>query len=84
MDKLKTRDIYLATYLKASGIPLESFERRHGQTFFIFQASEKADKLITKYIQDKATVNINVFRHEFKDLKNLTSGDFPVPKSMIE
>lgn len=84
MNKIEIKDLYLASYLLAAGIPLESFEKRDRHSVFIFQNNEKVGELVNQYIKDEANVNIRLFRNSLRDLKSLVSGDIPIPQNRKE
>ncbi|NQT80262.1 MAG: hypothetical protein HQ555_07735 [Candidatus Aminicenantes bacterium] len=79
-DKIFCKDLYLSAYLKSSGISLESVAKQGKHSIFYFKESEKARKLISRYIQDKATINVKLFRNSLRDLKSLVCGDIPILK----
>ena len=75
MEKIKLRDLYLASYLKSEGIPFEGVEHRRGYCIFIFSPSNKIDELMQRYFRGKVTINIQTFRACLRDLKSLAAGD---------
>lgn len=82
MNEKKTaivlRDLYLAGFLKAKGIPLVGAERQGGSVVFNFEPSDTADDLISQFIEDRATINVKAYKHALKDLKSIISGDMPL------
>jgi len=81
MKIIEIKDLYLAAFLKCSGIPLESFEFRNNHTVFIFRSDDRVGEFINQYIRDQASINIKAFRNCLRDLKSLASGDIPIPKN---
>jgi hypothetical protein len=47
-SEFPTKDIYIASVIKQSGIPILRVENHSGRGIFVFQASEKIQSLIKK------------------------------------
>lgn len=74
MDTLKnyeTRDIYLATILKQSGINLIKCENQSGRGIFVFENSEKIDEIVRSYFNDKLKTNPRKTFDTWKSLKSM-------------
>jgi len=68
-NEFPTRDIYLATVIKLSGIPIVRVENHSGRGIFVFQASEKIQGLITKYFNGGLKVDPKTLFETWKSLK---------------
>ena len=67
--EFQTRDIYLATVIKQSGIPIIRVENHSGRGIFVFQASEKIRELINKYFNGGLKVEPKALFETWKSLK---------------
>jgi hypothetical protein len=77
-EGIPLKDLYLAGFLMAKGIPMINAIRGNGGFVFYFQSGEEADDLIRQFIEDRATVNAKAYKHALKDLKSIISGDLPI------
>lgn len=74
----QTRDIYLATVLRLSGIPIIRVQNNGGRGIFIFKASEKIEGIIAKYFNEELRVDPKGLFETWKSLKAMafsTIGD---------
>jgi hypothetical protein len=63
-----TSDFYLASYLKASGLPLFEAQREGRRTTFVFE--DRHDRVdLVRGFYNGAVVNVNAFTHAIQDLK---------------
>jgi len=69
--KYNVSDLYMAGYLLASGIPLQSHEKETGTTVFCFEQTDKLLQLVEDYFNLKATVNPLHYGSALKILKNI-------------
>lgn len=67
----KTRDLYLASYLLASDIPLRSHNREGSNTEFAFVENDMLDKAVAAYTALKATVNPVAYANAIRTLKSI-------------
>lgn len=77
-SEFPTRDIYLATVLKVSGIPLIRTIDSNGKGIFVFQASQEIQKLISGYFNNQLRIDPKAFVETWRALKSLafsTIGD---------
>lgn len=70
-SELKTRDIYLATVIRQSGIPIIRVENNGRQGIFVFKASEKIDDLITMYFNGELRTDPRSLFEVWKSLKSM-------------
>ncbi len=73
-----TKDIYLATILKQSGIPIIRVENHSGRGVFVFEASETIHDLIGRYFNSKLKMDPKAVFETWKALKSMafsTIGD---------
>ncbi len=66
-----TRDIYLATIIKQSGVPIIRVENHSGRGIFVFKNSEKIPDLISKYFNGGLKVDPKGLFETWKSLKSL-------------
>ena len=66
-----SRDIYLSTVLKQSGIPILRVENRSGKGIFVFQPSPKIERIISDYFNGKLKVDPRVLFDTWKALKSM-------------
>jgi ribosome-interacting GTPase 1 len=64
----RTPDLYLASYLKASGIKIVSFQRTGKQVFFIFDDTDEVQKRCMDFLND-GQVSVNRYKNALQDLK---------------
>ena len=69
--EFSTRDIFLATILKQSGIPLLKVIDNNGRGIFIFKSSEQIERLINGYFNNELRVDPKSFVENWKSLKSL-------------
>lgn len=70
-SEFQTRDIYLATVIKQSGIPIIRVENNGRQGIFVFKASEEIDDLITKYFNGELRTDPRSLFEVWKSLKSM-------------
>ena len=70
----KTRDLYLASFLKAKGLSLLDTRRENARVFFIFEDKEKAEGLKKEFFNG-GVVSISLFTKAVQDLKSLIYSD---------
>ncbi len=66
-----TRDIYLATVIKQSRIPIIRVENHSGRGVFVFQANEKIQDLINKYFNSSLKMDPKGLFETWKSLKSM-------------
>ena len=66
-----TRDIYLASVLKESGISISRVENHAGRGIFVFQADDRIQAIIQKYFNDALKMNPKGLFESWKALKAL-------------
>ena len=64
-----TRDIYLATILKQSGVNLVRVENHSGRGIFVFQETEKIRDLVSKYFNGSLRLDPKGLFETWKSLK---------------
>lgn len=69
LPEFSTRDIYLATVIKQSGIPIIRVEGNGRQGIFIFKASPQIDGLITRYFNGEIETDPKGLFETWKALK---------------
>lgn len=69
LAEFPTRDIYLATVIKQTGIPILRVEGNGRQGIFVFKASDKIDGLITRYFNGELRVDPRILFETWKALK---------------
>jgi len=75
-----TNDLYLASYLKASGLKLAAVQKDGRRSLFIFTDSPERPKLMMDYIND-VPIGVASFVHALRDLKMaIHSGDGAPPE----
>lgn len=70
-SEFSTRDIYLATVIKQSGIPIIRVEGNGGRGIFIFKQSENIEPLIAKYFNSELRVDPKGLFETWKGLKSM-------------
>jgi len=70
-SEFATKDIYLATVIKQSGIPIIRVEGSGGRGIFIFKQSEKIEPLIAKYFNSELRVDPKALFEIWKSLKSM-------------
>lgn len=66
-----TRDFYLAAYLVAAGIKMQSHHKQNGSTVFNFNDDELTDNAITSYYSMSAIVEPMAYSNAIKALKSI-------------
>ena len=67
----KTKDLYLASFLKARGIKLLKVEKFGSIATFHFENKDGMEKIITGFFNNKELVNANRLIGSIRDLKSL-------------
>lgn len=63
--QLTSKDFYLSAYLKSQGFQLNSHKREQGFTTFIFENSQKLQKLINQFYSLKAQIEPVKYRGSY-------------------
>lgn len=71
LSEFSTRDIYLASTIKEAGIPILRVEGNGRQGIFVFQNSEKIEKIIKDYFNDVLKVSPRGLFENWKALKSM-------------
>lgn len=71
LSEFSTKDIYLACVLKQSGIPIVRVEGNGRHGIFVFQNSDKIEKLYSDYFNDQLRVNPRQLFDCWKGLKSM-------------
>ncbi len=66
-----TRDIYLATVIKESGVSILRVEGSTNRAIFVFKASEKIEGLITSYFNGTLRLDPRSIFDTWKALKSM-------------
>jgi len=69
--EFKTRDIYLATALKQSGVKIIRVENHTGKGIFVFKTSAKIERLITQFFNGELRVDPQSLFEAWKSLKSM-------------
>jgi len=69
--KYTVSDLYMAGYLLASGIPLQSHEKETGTTIFCFEQTDRLLQLVEEYFNMRALINPQQYGSALKILKNI-------------
>jgi hypothetical protein len=67
----ETSDLYLAGFLQASELALQSNRRQGSQTIFCFEQTDKLMQLVENYYNMKAVINPLAYGSALKILKNI-------------
>lgn len=72
-ESYRTTDLYLASYLHASGTKFTGIERQEGSTkvAFIFRDPEKCRELVNEYFTGDPQCNIRRYVGSLRELKDL-------------
>ncbi len=71
-EVFKTRDFYLACFLRAKGLELiEAKEDLDRYIYFSFSKTEETDDLIIRFYSNKESVNVNQFINSIRDIRAL-------------
>lgn len=68
--EFKTRDLYLASVFKESGIPLLRIEDSGGRGIFVFQSSKEIERLTRDYFNGTLRVDPQDLFSAWKSLKS--------------
>lgn len=75
--QFKSSDFYLACFLFAAGVALESVDKSNPKrAVFIFESSKKVESQIQYFLENKATINPRDFAHAIKELKQRLYSNF--------
>ena len=69
--EVSSRDIYLSTVLKQSGIPIIRVENRSGKGTFVFQPSPEIERIISDYFNGNMRVDPRTLFDTWKALKSM-------------
>ena len=76
MNRYRTKDMPLASYLLCEDIPLVECEKKsNGTSVFVFDESPALLQLVDKYFSFKALVNPILFANATKNLKSIMYRD---------
>ncbi len=64
-----TVDLYLASFLKATGYKLVDIDKSGRRITFLFPDTKEVQKLVREFYNNEAVVKVNDFTHALKDLK---------------
>jgi len=64
----RTPDLYLASYLKATGIDIVEIDRKRRKVFFVFKESEELTQRCLDFLND-GMVSVNRYKNALQDLK---------------
>lgn len=67
----ETSDIYLAAYLRNSGLRYLSLRHAVNRVFFTFQDDTNRRELVRAFYSDEATISPRILRDGVRDLKSL-------------
>ena len=67
----ETNDIYLAGFLQAYGLNLDSNYKDGNKTIFCYEQTDKLNTLVEDYYNMKATINPMLYSGALKNLKNI-------------
>jgi hypothetical protein len=72
MDKnYKTKDFYIASYLKAKGFKLAGSERKGNKVYFSFENGPEASNAVSRLFKRNETVIALEFITAFKNIKSI-------------
>jgi len=77
-SEFATRDIYVATILKLSGIPILRVENHSGRGIFVFKGSKRVQEVVTQYFNSELMFEPRGLFETWKSLKAMafsTVGD---------
>lgn len=66
----ETSDLWVAGYLKASQMHLQSTQRRNGKVYFIFENLNQCQRLVDEYFSG-AAIPASELKHSINLLKDL-------------
>lgn len=70
-NEFSTRDIYLASTIKQSGIPIVRVEGNGSRGIFIFVACPEIEEIISQYFNDQIKVSPRQLFESWKALKSM-------------
>lgn len=68
---MEVKDLYLAGYLFASGLPYKSMRRDGKVCWFTFENREKGQKLQQEYIAGIGMINAKIYSDSLRTLKGI-------------
>ena len=69
-SEFRTSDLTLSAYLKVSGVELiDVFSVGRGKSEFVFQDTDRRQKLVIDYLNNRATVDPLAYMNTLKSLK---------------
>jgi len=71
MKEFKTKDIFEASWLHSSQMPLSRLEPDSRYFWFVFNEGRKCEELSSKYWSQKAIGNIKEYVNSYKTLKDM-------------
>lgn len=71
LSEFSTRDIYISSVLKQSGISLIRIESNGKQGIFVFKASEKIKEIISAYFNNELRIDPHSLFETWKSLKSM-------------
>ena len=71
LSYFRTSDIYMAAYLKVSGVPFVGMERKEQRVFFLFDEGDGISDLKLQYFNNHSKVPARPFAEEIKAFKSL-------------
>lgn len=72
--EFEVKDLYFASYLYASGLPLLRTERKGKFTYFIFPRTDQSDSLTADFWSYKGTVIAKSYIDATQSLKDIIFG----------
>ena len=69
--EFETRDIYLATVIKQSGIPIIRVENSSGRGIFIFEDSGSIEEIVKRYFNGALRMDPQTLFESWKSLKSM-------------
>lgn len=70
LNEYITKDIYAATVLRVSGIPLVKVTNSYGKGIFTFKANPQIEGILRRYYNDELALNPNALFTMWKSLKS--------------
>ena len=71
MKLFKTKDFYLACFLKAKGIKLHNAKGLPGEIYFVFQCVDGMDDIVKNFYNETETITAIKFVNAIRDIKAL-------------
>lgn len=69
--EFRTSDLFLASFLKASGFEIDDVIKTEGKTVFCFIDKEDRKQLVKDYFNNKATIECLSFVRAQRELKGM-------------